>query len=89
MTIDDLGAVLDRVLKATPFRGIDICLVSGTRHRVNHPESLKFFPQTAALVIVDTENHLHIIDSDQIEEVTQLRGRNSGGNSRRKGNASS
>ena len=62
---------LEAALSAKPFRPFEI-RVDGDVIIVRHPEEV-FFAEKKATVIVDSGDRIHIMDTEQIAELTLLR----------------
>lgn len=72
MKPSNLEAVLDR----RPFRPFEI-RVDGEVLQVRHPEQLLFAEAKSSVIVVDPEDHIHILDVDQISKIRVLPRRSS------------
>jgi len=59
--------------KAVPFRPYQLRLVSGTVHRVPHPDFIAVAPRGTWVMVADEKDHPHWISTILIEEVTPLK----------------
>lgn len=64
-------ANIEAALNKRPFRPFEI-RVDGDVVRVEHPEQVLFAEGKTTLVAVDPDDHLHILDVDQISKLRLL-----------------
>jgi hypothetical protein len=62
---------LDAVLERRPFRPFEV-RVEGEALQVLHPEQFMFAEGRSSVIIVDPEDHIHILDVDQISKIRVL-----------------
>jgi hypothetical protein len=62
---------LEAALNKRPFRPFEI-RVDGEVIRVVHPEQTLFAEKKSTLIVVDAEDHMHILDVDQISKLRLL-----------------
>ncbi len=62
---------LEAALSKRPFRPFEI-RVDGEVIRVRHPEQTLFAEGKTTLIVVDSEDHVHLLDVDQISKIRLL-----------------
>ncbi|MEO7297038.1 MAG: hypothetical protein ABI042_00525 [Verrucomicrobiota bacterium] len=71
---------LDAAINKQPFRPFEI-RVDGEVIVVRHPEQIVFAEKKTTLIVVDPQDHFHILDVDQISKIRLLPRRGSNGTS--------
>jgi hypothetical protein len=69
---------VEAALNKRPFRPFEI-RVDGEVIRVGHPEQVLFAERKTTLIVVDSEDHVHILDVEQISKVRLLPRRGAAG----------
>ena len=69
---------IEAALSKRPFRAFEI-RVDGEVIRVGHPEQVLFAERKTTLIVVDPDDHVHILDVEQISKVRLLPRRGSTG----------
>jgi hypothetical protein len=64
-------ANLEAALNKHPFRPFEL-RIDGEVIAVRHPEQVLFAERKSTLIVVDPEDHLHILDVDQISKLKLL-----------------
>jgi len=62
---------VEAALNKRPFRPFEI-RVDGEIIRVGHPEQVLFAERKTTIIVVDPEDHVHILDVEQISKVRLL-----------------
>jgi len=77
-------ANLDAALNKRPFRPFEV-RVDGDIVVVRHPEQVLFAEGRTTFIVVDPEDHVHILDVAQISKIRLLPRRGSSGSANGKG----